>query len=161
MSGEEIALVETFLRPDMRVLEWGCGGSTVFFAPKVKEYISVEHDPNWWRRFRSSGLDIRLVEPLRAVPQLRNYVPGYYQAFQHYVEAPRRWAPFDAVLIDGRARLFCAIEALQHLLKPDGLLFFHDFFARRRYRPFLLWSEPIAEVRSGQTLAVFRKIAAK
>lgn len=39
--------LEQYLQPDMRVFEYGAGASTLFFAPRVKELISVEHDAGW------------------------------------------------------------------------------------------------------------------
>jgi len=159
MSHDEVALIDSYLTSEMRVLEWGCGGSTNYFTPKVREFISVEHKAEWWKRIRTPGLDIRLIPARLEMPvphDLKAYPPRYYEIFRDYVETPRTWGRFDAVLIDGRARLFCAVEAIQHLLGPGGYLFFHDFFPRTRYQTFRLWREPIASVQTGQTLAVFR-----
>ena len=33
-----------FLKKDMKVFEWGSGGSTLFIAKRVKQIVSVEHD---------------------------------------------------------------------------------------------------------------------
>jgi predicted O-methyltransferase YrrM len=159
MSAEEIALIERYLTSKMRVLEWGCGGSTTYFGSLVKEYVSVEHDDAWYKRTRKSHLDVHLIPSACEVhvpANLEAYRPGYYRAFRDYIETARAWGRFDAVLIDGRARLFCAIEAIQHLLVPGGYVFFHDFFPRPRYHAFLLWRDPIAALLTGQTLAVFQ-----
>ena len=40
-------LICSVLRPDMRVLEFGSGGSTTLFSPFVKQWISIEHDKYW------------------------------------------------------------------------------------------------------------------
>ena len=39
------------LKENMRVYEYGVGGSTLFFAKRVKEVISVKHDPIWMHQF--------------------------------------------------------------------------------------------------------------
>ena len=41
------------LTPDFRVLEFGAGGSTLFFAKRVKELVTVEHQPEWLQRTAS------------------------------------------------------------------------------------------------------------
>jgi len=42
--------------------------------------------------------------------------------------------PGDACLIGGRARVEKAAKRVAPVLKPGGWLFFHDWFARERYR---------------------------
>jgi len=39
--------IESILRPDMRVLEFGAGPSTVWLAERVDFVVSVERDPAW------------------------------------------------------------------------------------------------------------------
>jgi hypothetical protein len=36
MAQEEIELIEAHLRPEDSMLEWGMGGSTLRFAPRVR-----------------------------------------------------------------------------------------------------------------------------
>ena len=45
-----IRFLDGWLKPGMRVFEYGCGGSTIFLAARVKEVVSVEHDEGWARR---------------------------------------------------------------------------------------------------------------
>ena len=40
-------LICAVLRPDMRVLEFGSGGSTTLFSPFVKQWTSIEHNTYW------------------------------------------------------------------------------------------------------------------
>ncbi len=37
----------SWVRPEDVGLEWGSGRSTVWFAKRVAEITSVEHDPKW------------------------------------------------------------------------------------------------------------------
>ena len=44
---EAIVAIDAFLRADMRVLEVGAGGSTIFFAERVAAVESYETSPAW------------------------------------------------------------------------------------------------------------------
>ena len=46
-------LICSVLRPDMRVLEFGSGGSTTLFSPFVKQWISIEHNTYWAETVKS------------------------------------------------------------------------------------------------------------
>ena len=43
-----IDFLEEFLRPHMTVCEYGSGGSTIFFARRVKTVYSIEDNPKWF-----------------------------------------------------------------------------------------------------------------
>jgi hypothetical protein len=51
---------------------------------------------------------------------------------------------FDKILVDGRARVFCAYKALDYI-KDDGILYVHDFKERVRYRTVLDYYDVIEE----------------
>jgi len=55
---EETALVENVLNPSYRVLEWGSGGSTIKYSPRVLQYFSLEYDKLWFSdlQFAASGI---------------------------------------------------------------------------------------------------------
>src|SRR5262245_16177519 len=59
-SYSAIDFLEGFLKPNMAVFEYGSGGSTVFFARRVKSVLSVEDNSQWFewvsRRLRADGL---------------------------------------------------------------------------------------------------------
>lgn len=42
------AWLESYLKPNMSVFEYGSGGSTIFLSKKVSKLISIEHDKNWY-----------------------------------------------------------------------------------------------------------------
>lgn len=42
-----IQFLDTILRPDFRVLEFGCGGSTIYFAKRCQFVLSMETDQKW------------------------------------------------------------------------------------------------------------------
>jgi Methyltransferase domain len=43
-----IDFLEEFLEPHMCLSEYGCGGSTLFFARRLKHVCSIENDPQWF-----------------------------------------------------------------------------------------------------------------
>ena len=122
------------VRDDMRVFEWGSGGSTVFFASRVREVVSVEHDPRWHAlvaarlaALRRHNVDAALVAPeppgVDEVPlPFRSTDAAYVGlSFEKYVRAIERFPDghFDVVLVDGRARLGCLERALRKV-RPGG-----------------------------------------
>jgi hypothetical protein len=47
ISLKAIRFLEKFLTPEMTVLEYGSGGSTIFFARRSKRVVSMEDNPAW------------------------------------------------------------------------------------------------------------------
>lgn len=135
--------IEAFLRPEHRVFEWGGGRSTIFFARRAGSVVTVEHVRKWRRRLAARieelGLEnvtLRFVEPhdpaqgdppapsparstLWSDPEAREDKPE----FRVYADAVLDYPDghFDLVLVDGRARVACARNALDKLA-PGGLL---------------------------------------
>jgi predicted O-methyltransferase YrrM len=48
LSPQAVRYLEGILQPDFRVIEHGSGGSTLWFAKRVKEVIAYEQDVNWF-----------------------------------------------------------------------------------------------------------------
>lgn len=114
-----------YLKPDMRVFEWGAGRSTLFFSQRLVTLVSIENNPIWHRRisarlarFKYSRVDLKLVEPINE----------YIKAIEAY---PDNY--FDLVTVDGREREACLLAALPKI-KPGGKLFLDDS-QRERYHP--------------------------
>lgn len=136
-----ISFIRKILRPDMYVFEYGSGGSTLFWAEHVKKVVSVEHEPDWFRRmdkaFREKGMT--RVEYIFSGAESNsrqtspNYKdPGEYQSadpqfagsnFETYVRQIDRFPDhyFDIIVVDGRARNSCILHALPKL-KSKGYL---------------------------------------
>ena len=45
-----IDFIENLLSKDSSVFEYGAGGSSMFYASRVKELVSVEHDSVWFKQ---------------------------------------------------------------------------------------------------------------
>jgi hypothetical protein len=163
MGKEELAVIEKLLSPEMTMMEFGSGGSTQWLSARVKAVHSIEHCKEWACRVRAVlPSNASLYERKPEFPH-HGCEPAKPGQFTKYVETPDSLGVmFDACLVDGRARIDCAIAAAKWL-KPGGWLFFHDWFPRERYTsrigellPFYELHEDLC-VRSGQSLAVFAR----
>jgi len=114
---ESLEHLRGLMMPDFKVFEWGSGGSTIWFAERCKELVSVDDHKKWfdivlgWIRER----DLRNVD--------LKFLPGkpwhkYADAILEYPEAH-----FDLVFVDGRrsVRARCIENALIRI-KPGGTL---------------------------------------
>jgi hypothetical protein len=94
----------------MSVFEYGCGKSTLWWASRVKEVISVEHDKGWYEKIAPT------------VPQnvtINHVALEYGGAYAKEITAYKK--KFDIIVIDGRDRINCAISSLGSL-KNDGVI---------------------------------------
>ena len=69
------------------ILESGCGGSTVFFAKRCKQILSIEHDIKWV---------LHAMEKLERL-KIFNFIPTDPETLSHLEGL------FDMVLVDGGA----------------------------------------------------------
>jgi predicted O-methyltransferase YrrM len=122
------------LQPRM-CLEWGAGYSTLHFprllSPEAR-WVSVEHDAAWASRVRNMNRDPRVTVfcvPPNQFP--RTDADGSEADLSDYLEFPARFAPFDFILIDGRARA-AALQRARAMLSENGVVVLHDA-NRRRY----------------------------
>ena len=129
------------LHRDMRVFEYGSGGSTFFFAERVRDLVSIEHDPTWAAKVEealrvqcSNRPPVRLVEPESDADAAESDPAdpdGYVSSdpswrgwtFRRYAASIDGFAEayFDLVFIDGRARPSCFKHSVAKV-KPGGLL---------------------------------------
>jgi hypothetical protein len=146
MHQSEIDMIVSYLKPTHKMFEWGCGGSTLYFSNYVSTYRSIEHNIQWYKKI---------------LPSIRNNTELYHidnqKEYTNYINQITNFSDiYDAILIDGRERVRCAIKAKKYL-KHDGVLFVHDFFNRPRYDPIFEFYELINSIKNTeQTLAVFK-----
>lgn len=146
MTDVEIEMLDKYLTPDTVMLEYGSGGSTIYYANKVKKLISVEHEQGWFNtievRKRRAGLTNIENICVPVIPPTVNDQRGifewdelfncqYYNAYKEYVNYPLdKGYIFDVVFIDGRCRPQCA-KAILDTITRDSVVFIHDY--NRRY----------------------------
>ncbi len=104
------------LRSDMSVFEYGSGNSTLWWAARVREVVSCEHDQAWYEKIRARApANVTMVHvPLETGGEYSRKVGEYRDAF-------------DIVVVDGRDRVNCAINALP-ALKAGGVILFDDTY---------------------------------
>ena len=128
----EMQFLMSFISHNHRVLEWGCGESTILIASKAKYVTSVEHNKKWYNRLiarkereKINNLNLILAKPNKKWISSRDH-DGTLDQFKDYVHSPINHGPFDVILIDGRARVACA--SFCHLLGHSGTqVFIHDY----------------------------------
>lgn len=162
MKAEEIELLDSHVGPTHRVLEWGSGGSTIWLAKRVGELHSIENDSEWYQAVVKAANNYPRINPWihfvegRPSPPVTEYTAEAEDYIQDALSALHHvfHAPFDRVLIDGRARLFCA-KFTWHMLLPDSLVFIHDWH-RERYHGALDWYELVETAGDCPGLAMLR-----
>tara|TARA_R110002020_G_scaffold78557_5_gene197484 strand:- start:1864 stop:2508 length:645 start_codon:yes stop_codon:yes gene_type:complete len=146
MHKDEYNFIQSFLNKESAMLEWGSGGSTLYFSKFVDEYYSLEHNRQWYNKIRKmleeeaiSNVNYIFISsdppnwdrPINWRSVLNYSTPTKY--FKNYIDCIERFdRRFDYILIDGRCRSQCALKSLFYL-KDDGVLFFHDFYPRKKY----------------------------
>lgn len=88
----------------MSVFEYGCGGSTLWWAKRVKEVISVEHDKEWCKK---------MVANIPSNVKLHHIDLVYDGAYSKMIKESD--IKFDVVVIDGRDRVNCIKYCLDSL----------------------------------------------
>lgn len=118
-----VILLDNWLKPGDRGVEWGAGRSTIWFAKRVEYLISVEHNREWYERVLAllakkalaKNVNLKHIEcGLRE----QDEPPGHPYA-DCVTEVPEE--SLDFALVDGRIRLRC-MKAVLPRLKRGGLL---------------------------------------
>lgn len=128
-----------YLNKEMRVFEYGSGGSTLFMAKRVKEISSVESDIYWYSKImktiRMSGIKNCKVFYAEATTSPFRQSPADDSAYVSYAEKIKKFPNnyFDLVFVDGRGRELCVRESLLKIKNGGYLLL--DNSDRPEYKP--------------------------
>lgn len=158
MHEAEYKFIENTLCPNDILLEWGSGNSTIYFSGIVKKVISIEHDIDWIKVIKNviRGYNISNIDIHHIPAHSPNPVPCRYEQFKEYIHYPvKNNFFFTKVLIDGRARKYCA-KYLYDYIKPEVDVFIHDF-NRPDYQKTLKYFHLQDMITSGQGIARLRK----
>ena len=122
-----IDFLNGYLDKDMTVCEYGSGGSTLFFARRVKSVVSIEDNSRWYdlvsRRLEEKA--VRNVQ-LRLYPfDFRNPAGFENSAYLHALDEK-----FDVIVVDGseewnQVRPVC-FERAEGRIKPGGIIVVDD-----------------------------------
>lgn len=98
---------------DKEVFEYGCGNSSLFWAARAKQVMSIEDNPEWfakWQReFSHPRLDIRWRD------EGEIYEKAIFEDGKKY----------DVIIVDGKRRAECAAAAVE-ALAAGGLIILDD-----------------------------------
>ena len=112
MADCEVEIMDSIFRTQRpkRVLEWGAGGSTLYWPPKydfIEEWKVIEQDKEFAKALKGQVAD-------------KVYV-SYATGKQYWHQA----AEYDMIIVDGHYRLEC-LEAALGLLADGGIVVLHD-----------------------------------
>ena|SRR3990167_5406071 len=96
--------------PDAKVLEFGAGGSTIWFSGKTKNLITIESQQDWFSFVKAKLERLGRNVDLRLIPN------NYFEVCATFEKES-----FDLILVDARYRVQC-IETSKNLVKPGGIL---------------------------------------
>lgn len=145
--------IQRIIKPSFKVFEYGCGGSSLWWAANTAEVTSVEHDAAWAERVaKTAPANLKIItrvmdEPcsddrkaattkfFAEPPELpvspnrdHNIMHGLlseeFIAYATEITAFPR-ASFDVVVVDGMARTLSAWLAAQYV-KPSGFIVFDN-----------------------------------
>lgn len=106
--------LEKIVKPEWRVFEWGSGGSTVYWARKCEQVISVEHNIEWVTR--TAGMLAERKLDNFDIHYIRGLYDGLVDHYKPYADVILTYPDdyFDLVYIDGEAtsRKWCLENCL-------------------------------------------------
>lgn len=164
--------IET-LKQSRGYLEFGSGGSTILASQLGKSFVTIESDPYFLRsvaaQIRANGVELdpsrQSLVPVSiglteawGVPVFQKRTAARLARWKQYVTAAwdRGGSDFcpDLILVDGRFRVACALEAARQLRdRADWTLLIDDYAERPHY-----WvvEEFLDKVEMVGRMAVFR-----
>lgn len=123
-----IDFLNQYLKPDMRVCEYGAGGSTLFFAQRVNSVIAIEDNQHWFElvTHRLEEKSIQNVQLRFCAFDFKNPAGFEHSAYLHAIPDER----FDVIVIDGSeewtpVRPIC-FEKAEHRIKRGGIIVVDD-----------------------------------
>ena len=131
MDEDEIKYIESYLTPNTLMLEYGSGGSTFYFANKVKRLVSVESDIMWYMiaKLKIINKELHNIELLYCP----NAKADMYKTYS-LIPDVAGYRNYDVILIDGKSasRLTC-IETCKKYMSVNTIIFWHDFTKHKKY----------------------------
>ena len=106
MHPAAVLYLESLLAPDMTVIEHGCGGSTLWFAERVRIVVSFEQNREWYESFSNVPHTVTLVY------ESVKFTPSKHMDERH-----------DLLLIDGFGKDRPEwIRTAHKIVKPGGVV---------------------------------------
>ncbi len=165
LTAAETMQIELQLAGRASLLQFGCGNSTLVAARQAQTIVSVDSDAAWLAEVGANLARAAIdFTPFHAdIGPTGDY--GYPADDsrardwpRYHVDVWRRLASGpDAVLIDGRFRVACLLQALIHC-KSDCLFLFRGFADHASYRVVLQHVDVLARIDSLAVLRAKRQV---
>tara|TARA_R110001632_G_scaffold105287_5_gene214576 strand:- start:846 stop:1358 length:513 start_codon:yes stop_codon:yes gene_type:complete len=155
MEASDIATMFQYIGPNHpRMLEWGSGGSTHLFSPFCERFVSIEHYEEWYNFTLTKNLPEHVEYMLVPNNKPRSQDDTPKEDFLDYVNAIDLFSgeKFDVILVDGRARKYCAEKAVDFLAE-DGVIIIHDW-GRPRYKKYV--SKFLEVIHESDTIGILK-----
>lgn len=141
MTFDAIEYLSKYLTKSMSVVEYGSGGSSIFFASNAGKVFSVEHDAEWFaivdekiKKLQLKNWTGNLILPVRNVDTSNldfENAEHYFSSdasfknctFKSYATSISSFEnnSVDVVIVDGRVRPSCIMESISKI-KVGGIL---------------------------------------
>jgi hypothetical protein len=109
-----IDFIKERLNKKHRVFEFGSGNSTYFYSKLAGKVVSVEHDRSWYNKLYKS------------IPENADLYFSELVRDGDYCRTPARIKEvFDIIIVDGRDRVNCCIQAVNSL-SENGVVVLDD-----------------------------------
>lgn len=158
MHKYEYEFISKYIDKGDILLEWGSGNSTIYFSEKVKSLISIEHDIDYYKIIKNLIIfhDIKNIDIYHIPANSPTPTPCRYEQFKEYIEfVKKNNFKFNRVLIDGRARKYCAKSILE-IIDENCVVMIHDF-NRPDYQKVLKYYDVIEQITEGQGIVALKK----
>lgn len=122
-SWEAIRFLKKFIKPGMKVFEWGSGGSTLYFANNKCDVYSIEDHAEWYEKVREKTSDKKNIS-INLIPYDFNNTIDFQES--HYLNPKVQFENYDIIVIDGtekqnKVRPSCFLKAQKEILKNRKL----------------------------------------
>ncbi|MEP3266523.1 MAG: class I SAM-dependent methyltransferase [Hyphomicrobiales bacterium] len=121
ITPDSIKILDSYLKPDDFMIEFGSGRSTKWFASKVGKLISIEHNKEWFDKVSdelaaSKIANIEYRHRHAANPDTPQETEAYLDVFDELEDET-----VDVIFVDGIFRDECALKAINKV-KPGGVI---------------------------------------
>lgn len=104
MNYSILSFLDERLRRDQILFEFGSGFSTIYFAQRVKEVVSIEYKEDWYRILKE-----KVPSNVELVLQTEDVDGDFCRT------VARGGRRYDVVIVDARDRVNCVKQSLGHL----------------------------------------------
>jgi len=84
LTPESICVLEKLITPETSIVEFGCGGSTIFFATRCRQLVTMDNNRNWLFKtheiVKSKNLINVTMHAVNSLDECKTVFNSYFQA---------------------------------------------------------------------------------